>query len=788
MSGSHLSREFFDLVKAIGECRSKQEEDKIMESEVQILKSKFSDPQSKQTRELLVRSIYVEMLGHDASRFAYIHALNLSHCKSLTAKRVGYLATCLFLDPKNSELMILLINTIQKDLKSSNLLQVSFALIVISRLANADMVPVLVSQLLPLLAHASEMIRRRAVVAFHRLVQVGNSEDSLGPQIIHQVMRKSLCDSDPSVMAVGLNLLQDMVGTGDCGDLTSTVAGILRQVIEHKLPKDFEYHRMPAPWLQIRLVSILSGLNASLPEVESVLQETLRRADVGSNAGAAVAAECVKCIASMNAPSHTLLEHASFVVSKLMASENHNYRYMGVRCLSLLVTISPSYATEHQMRVVDCLEDSDDTLRRQTIELLTLMTNANNVTVVVEKLIAQLDDDDEKFKRDLADRICTLCERFAPSNEWYLVTLNELLSRVGDGIVNPSVTENLTRLVAEQDGPDDETGVDLRQVAANEYIRWLEQPDLCRFSNQFLGLIVWMLGEFAPLATVEGYATDDVLDLVIDFASQESTTVLPVAISAIGKLAVSGSEMSKSSAKTFFTKLLSDSKYSGEAHRRCQDLVSVLTQPEAVQRAVIPFDAACEDIDDVNLRFCDAFCAAARRNGARPYSKPTERSSASSNSPVAAISMKSLRFEAYEAPKPPSAPLVVAPPQPQQAPMNLPQSAKRWGPQVAVAKPTRAMAAPTSVQEVKPPQARAVPEVDTEFAEKQKIAEALFSGVGVGRYRPTAQRPTPQGRPTEFSSNAAVDLLDLGRGQSIQQSAKPTVTNNLNSSDDLLDL
>ena len=41
MSGSHLSKEFFDLVKSIGESRSKQEEDKIIVQEVHTLKQKM---------------------------------------------------------------------------------------------------------------------------------------------------------------------------------------------------------------------------------------------------------------------------------------------------------------------------------------------------------------------------------------------------------------------------------------------------------------------------------------------------------------------------------------------------------------------------------------------------------------------------------------------------------------------------------------------------------------------------------------------------------------------------
>lgn len=135
-SGSHLSKELLDLVKSIGESRSKQEEDKIITAEAQILKQKFLERNigEKKLRELLIRAIYVEMLGHDAS-FAHIHAVNLTQSKNLLVKKIGYLACSLFID-ENSELLILMICTIQRDLQSKNHLEVLSALTVIGKLCN----------------------------------------------------------------------------------------------------------------------------------------------------------------------------------------------------------------------------------------------------------------------------------------------------------------------------------------------------------------------------------------------------------------------------------------------------------------------------------------------------------------------------------------------------------------------------------------------------------------------------------------------------------------------------
>eukprot|EP00438_Fugacium_kawagutii_P011139 Skav221618 [mRNA] locus=scaffold1327:127398:132751:- [translate_table: standard] len=73
-------------------------------------------------KEYMIRAVYAEMLGHDAS-FAYIHAVKLTHEKNLFAKRIGYLTCNLFLH-KDHELMLLLINTMQRDLQSANHIEV----------------------------------------------------------------------------------------------------------------------------------------------------------------------------------------------------------------------------------------------------------------------------------------------------------------------------------------------------------------------------------------------------------------------------------------------------------------------------------------------------------------------------------------------------------------------------------------------------------------------------------------------------------------------------------------
>lgn len=68
----------------------------------------------KKLKELVVRAVYVEMLGQDAS-FAYIKAVELCASTNILHKRVGYLAASLCLSPEH-EFRFMLVNQIQRDI------------------------------------------------------------------------------------------------------------------------------------------------------------------------------------------------------------------------------------------------------------------------------------------------------------------------------------------------------------------------------------------------------------------------------------------------------------------------------------------------------------------------------------------------------------------------------------------------------------------------------------------------------------------------------------------------
>ena len=86
------SKHFFEFIRAIGESKSKQEEDRIVSKDVALLKPSMTakNVDRKHMKEYVVRMFYSEMLGHSAE-FGHIQAVNLASSPDLLQKRTGYL-------------------------------------------------------------------------------------------------------------------------------------------------------------------------------------------------------------------------------------------------------------------------------------------------------------------------------------------------------------------------------------------------------------------------------------------------------------------------------------------------------------------------------------------------------------------------------------------------------------------------------------------------------------------------------------------------------------------------
>ena len=356
-------------------------------------------------------------------------------------------------------------------------------MLAVTRLLTADLVGTVSTQVVALLDHAAETVRKKAIIALHRLHQL--SPDVVTKEELVEKVRRALCDRDPAVMGATLNVIEALARADvqPLRDLVPSLVSILKQICERRLPSDYDYHRIPAPWMQMKLVRILSVIgkndSASSEGMYEILADCLRKADdAGINASNAIVYECVRCITNIY-PNNALLDMAGASISRFLSSRSQNLRYLGVTGLASIVERHPKYAADHQLAVIECLEDQDETLLRKTLDLLFRMTNPVNVEFITERLLHFLRGSTDPYLRaDLTAKVCTITERYAPNNAWYVRTITELFKIAGD-LVDGSVATNLMSLIAEGTGneeDDEEADMLLRKNAVELYVNLLDDP------------------------------------------------------------------------------------------------------------------------------------------------------------------------------------------------------------------------------------------------------------------------------------------------------------------------
>jgi len=611
----------------------------------------------KRSREFLVRLMYVEMLGHDAS-FGYIKAVELAASSSILHKRTGYVTCGACLSPSH-EFRFMLVNQLQRDLGSANVLEASVALLAVSRLITADMVPAVATEVSKLVHHGSDMVRKKSIFALHRLHCL-DPNTVAGPDLVAH-LRRMLCDRDPGVMGATLSIIESICcGTGvhsrtnksrnpttaalyptatPFKDLVPSLVSILKQVCEHRLPSDYDYHRMPAPWIQMKIIRILGTLGRgdlrSSEGMYEILSDCMRRSDTGINVGYAVCYECVRTITTIY-PNTVLLDAAADAISRFITSRNHNLKYIGVTGLAAIVKDHPKYAAQHQMSVIECLEDPDETLQRKTLDLLFRMTNPINVQFITDKLLQFLrTTSDEYLRRDLVTRIAQIAERYAPSNSWYVQAVTALFDIAGD-LVRPDVAHNLMTLIAEGSEDNEEGDEDaIRREAVEMFVDLLDRP--AAPSKILMDTMAWVLGEYAYLAE----ESLDAIVIKISALAQKpghAPSTKKYLVAAIMKLVAQAG-----TCPPVATHVIDDFTRSRDVdlQQRCLEFQGMLATANHLLAEVLPVDASCEDIEaDAGLSFLDAYVQTALANGAASYSPPAEDDSDDDDSLGASVARK----------------------------------------------------------------------------------------------------------------------------------------------------
>ena len=314
-------------------------------------------------------------MGYDTS-FAHILPINLCQSSNIYIKKMSYLLTSMLVRP-GEDIGIMMQNTIVKDLNSDNLYIQMIVLSMLKSPLTRDIVPQVLPTLNKLRKHNVNMIRRKSLLTLFSIYQTF-------PDMVtdlKSLATEALNDVDPPVIFAGISVLSNVIKSDpiSCKDLAKKLSEILLNIINHKYPQEYDYHKIPSPWAQIDILKMLELLGRNDQVTTAVIvdsiERTLRRAsNFSMHFNKAIIQQCVKTISNIY-PHQYLLDQAEESLGRFFSSGNNSMKYFGIAALTELTKVRKEAVDKWQFLLLECIDSQDLTLAEKTVGLLVQIAN-----------------------------------------------------------------------------------------------------------------------------------------------------------------------------------------------------------------------------------------------------------------------------------------------------------------------------------------------------------------------------------------------------------------------------
>ncbi|KAI8593125.1 Clathrin/coatomer adaptor, adaptin-like protein [Geranomyces variabilis] len=486
-----------DLIKAIRGCKTAADERAVIAKESAYLRTSFKEENVDIRHQNVAKLLYIHMLGYPA-HFGQIECLKLVASPRFADKRLGYLGIMLLLD-ENQEVLTLVTNSLKNDMNSQPFI-VGLALCTLGNISSAEMARDLSGEVERLLASSNTYIRKKAALCALRVVRKV-------PDLLENFVSRAkslLNERNHGVLLTGVTLLTEMCKMSDevLVDLrTHSVATLVRHLknlVTAGFSPEHDVNGITDPFVQVkilRLMRILGKGDAEASEaMNDVLAQVATNTEASKNVGNAILYEAVLTIMDIESES-SLRVLAINILGRFLSNRDNNIRYVALTTLtktSQNTTTDASALQRHRATILECLRDSDISIRRRALDLSFFLINAQNIRILTRELLSFLEVCEGDVKNSVAIRICDFAGRYRPNKRWEVDTVCRVL-RVAGAFVDQTVVNHFIKLVTTSPPELQQYAVrKLYNTVKNEGEKALTQEGL-------LQVTVWCVGEFGDV-------------------------------------------------------------------------------------------------------------------------------------------------------------------------------------------------------------------------------------------------------------------------------------------------
>ena len=323
----------------------------------------------------------------------------------------------------------------RSDMNHSNMYVVGLALCTLANIASKEVARDLCDEVERLMGNSNTYVRKKAALCALRIIR---KVPSLQENFVDRA-EQMIEDKNHGALLTAITLLTDMCEISD-----ETLAGVRRTIpsLVRKLKNlqsvgfspEHDVTGITDPFLQtkiLRLLRVLGHGDAEASELmNDILAQVATNTDASKNVGNAVLYETVLTIMRIESD-HALRVLAINILGKFLANKDNNIRYVALTTLNKTVTLDNAAVQRHRNTVLECLRDSDISIRRRALELTYALINESNIRILTRELLAFLEVSEVEFRSGVAAQVCLAADRFAPNRRWHVDTVLRVFKLAG---------------------------------------------------------------------------------------------------------------------------------------------------------------------------------------------------------------------------------------------------------------------------------------------------------------------------------------------------------------------
>lgn len=573
-----MTTRFEPFVRALLGCESIEEERELIGTEQANMRTLIKEGDETYTPRIVAKLMFLAMRGENTA-YGQMEVLKLMANDRYSYKRIGYLAAMALLN-ESTELLVLITETVHKDLHSSNPENQKLALNLISNIITVDMSQSLNQDVLKLLEGGDRRLLKPAVMAAFAMIK----KDKDLVETFLPIVPKLLNNENHAVQIGGIHLallmLQIQPELADSWKhFSDSFAKILKGGLGMKSFMEYSFNGYDDPFRSVMMLRLIGALKNPSEVLDSLLSFLCTGLELRLNTGRAILLQCVQTIGEVASKS-SLKSLAFNEIGKLLASSDHpNVLYSALSAFSRILysnnqmldrSSSDSMVLQrYKSNVVKCLSHADPSIRRRALDVVAALVDETNVESLVPEVMSYLKMADSDFRTELVAKIFASVQRFAPNILWNYDTILKLITDSGN-YVGSDVIVAFCRLIARH--------LDLRTHAL------VTLSDALKTNNENQTLLqvgAWALGEFLDDPTT-------VIDTMMELMNLPQTVVETklIIITALCKIATRLNIIEK--VKEHLKLFINNNNL--EVQQRVGEMLRTLEKPEICASLLAPIE------------------------------------------------------------------------------------------------------------------------------------------------------------------------------------------------------